>query len=297
MQKNVLIPLALVGVVVALVAVNLAIRGNPEPEPRQPLPVPAAAAGDDELEEGAPGEGSHEEGERETLEPDGASAEEETGEERVVGCDHPFIAAELGQWRRYRWQESREDRAAELRLRPRGTRQLPSGERVVTWAARVHAADDDSELAEATLTTRCVPGQDSEEPWFGILERSLGLRLTDEPGRWRWPAELSEGQRFEGTAHFDPRGAEMRVPEGASGPQTLRVTRRHVVEGRESVEVPAGRFHAWKVLYQERHAYGERGEEGTGTLWVAPGIGLVKSRAENSRGVVQTLELTSMGGG
>jgi hypothetical protein len=308
MRPKTLVPLALVAVVVVLVGANLALREDPEPnlgEPPPPASRPAdeaaaeadaAEAGDREgaeggaeggegaLGDGPPGEGEGE-GEVEIAESDG-----------VVGCDHPLIAAERGQWRRYTWRQSTQERVAELRLRPRRTRELPSGEREVTWAVRVTAADDASQLAETDLTTRCAPGQNAEEPWFGILERSLGLRLTDDPGRWRWPAELSAGQRFEGTAHFDPRGSEMRAPDDAVGPQVLRVTRTHVVEGREPVEVPAGRFRAWKVVYEERHAFGERGEVGNGALWVAPGIGLVKSRAENSQGVVQILELAALGG-
>jgi hypothetical protein len=181
-----------------------------------------------------------------------------------------------------------------MRLVPGRTLQLESGEREIGWMVRVTATDDESQLGEARLVTRCVPGQDAQEPWFGILERSLGLVLTE--GGWRWPAALRAGQRFEGTARFDPRDSEMRAPDGVAGPQMLRVTRRHVVEGRETVEVPAGTYRAWKVVYEERQEFGPRGELGSGTLWVAPGIGLVKSRAENSQGIVQTIELTGVGG-
>ena len=37
------------------------------------------------------------------------------------------------------------------------------------------------------------------------------------------------------------------------------------------------------------------GETGTGVLWVAPDVGLVKSEAENSEGVTQTIVLSAMG--
>ena len=45
--------------------------------------------------------------------------------------------------------------------------------------------------------------------------------------------------------------------------------------------------------YEEQQAHGETG---TGTMWVAPDVGLVKSRAESSRGAVQTVEFIELGG-
>lgn len=219
-----------------------------------------------------------------------------------TSCENPFVPASLGQFRRYRWQQSDQERTAELYFRALSMREVEgrdgeADEAEVRWRVRVTAEDDDSELAEADMSTRCRPGLDAEEPWFGILERSLGLILTDDAGRWRWPAELRRGLRFGGAAVFDPRESEMRAPDDAVGPQVLRVTRQHVVEGQESIEVPAGRFRAWKITYEERHAFGERGETGSGTLWVAPDVGLVRSQSENSRGVTQTIELVRAGGG
>jgi hypothetical protein len=273
--------------VAGLVAANLALREDPEAElttvdgrasgrsaeerarSLRQLAVGRAAVGDDDQAEPTP---------------DGV--EEEADATPTAGpssCDNPFVPASLGQFRRYRWQQSDQERTAELYFRALSMREVAGregegDEAQMRWRIRVTAEDDDSELAEADMSTRCRPGIDAEEPWFGILERSLGLVLTDDAGRWRWPAELRRGLRFGGAAVFDPRESEMRAPDDAVGPQVLTVTRQHVVEGQESIEVPAGRFRAWKIAYEERHAFGERGETG-------------------SRGVTQTIELVRAGGG
>jgi hypothetical protein len=228
-----------------------------------------------------------------TGDPERPSEDPPEGTER--DCGHPFVPSRVGEWRRYVWRQAGEERAAELRLEATGTRELEDGQRETSWRVSVTASDDASQLAQATMTTRCVPGQDAEEPWFGILERSLDLTLTQDTPRWRWPAELVPGRRFEGTASFDPSGSDMRRPDDVVGPQLLRVTRGHVVGSEESVRVPAGSFRAQRVDYEERHAFGERGEDGTGTLWIAADVGLVKSRAENSQGVAQTIELVAFG--
>ena len=225
-------------------------------------------------------------------------ATEEPAEEiapAAASCEHPFIPSAPGQWRRYSWRQSGEARAAELRIEALSARELDGGEREITWEVEITATDSQAELAREAMTTRCVPGRDAEEPWFGILERSLALTMTRQP-RWRWPARLRAGATFEGTAAFDTQGAEMRAPDDATGgPELLRVTRSHTVGEREPIEVPAGSWRAWRVDYDERHAFGERGESGSGTVWVASGVGMVKSTAENSQGVSQTIELVAYG--
>lgn len=279
-------------VVVALVAINLASRTDPEPEFTAPVsrPAPREAVLQEEPQPEEDREDEPEEAEPEEAE----SAEAEGDPAEAPTCEHPFVPSAPGTWLRYAWQQSGEERGAELRIEALSARELPDGEREITWQVEVTASDDHSELARERMTTRCAPGHDAEEPWFGILERSLSLTLTDDP-RWRWPARLRTGDRFEGTATFDPEGSEMRVPSEVRGPEVLRVTRQHVVGAREDVEVPSGSFRAWRVDYEERHAFGVRGERGTGTIWVAPDVGMVKSRAENSEGVVQTIELVARG--
>lgn len=296
-DRSVLWIAGLVALVVGLVAINLAMRPDAEPDfaPTSGRAAPGAAQGEPEPP-AEPGEGDELPAELEADEPEVAAPEGEEAEAaaEALTCEHPFVPSAAGAWRRYSWRQSGEERAAVLRIEARSVRELEDGQREVTWRVEVTAADDRSELAREEMTTRCVPGRDAEEPWFGILERSLALRLTDEP-RWRWPARLRAGERFEGTATFDPQGADMRIPAEVRGPQVLRVTRSHVVGEREAVEVPAGSYRAWRVDYEERHAFAERGEQGTGTIWVAPEVGMVRSRAENSEGVVQTIELVASG--
>lgn len=297
-ERSVLWIAGLAALVVGLVAVNLAMRPDAEPDfaptPDRAGPPPAEEpAGEEPGPPGEEAEGGDPSGDAAPAEGEGEDEAAE-GPAEALTCEHPFVPSAPGAWRRYAWQQSGEERGAVLRIQALSTRELEDGEREVTWRVEVTAADDRSELAREEMTTRCAPGRDAEEPWFGILERSLALRLTDEP-RWRWPARLRTGERFEGTAIFDPQGADMRIPSEVRGPQVLRVTRRHVVGEREAVEVPAGSYRAWRVDYEERHAFGERGEQGTGTVWVAPEVGMVRSRAENSEGVVQTIELVATG--
>lgn len=289
MRKNVAWPLVAV-IAVVLVGVNLYLREDPEPDLGEYEP-PTPRADTDVIEVPVP------EDVADRLVPEDPEAEPtdvDVDGEGDESCDHPLVPAGRGQWRRYRWTQSDQDREAVLRLRA-GAARAVDDEVHVAWRVRVIAADDDSELAEETMITRCDPGEAAEEPWFGILERSLGLRLTARSGRWRWPAELAAGQRFEGVATFDPRRADMRPPEGATGPAMLRVRRRHHVIRQETVEVPAGRFEAWRVEFEETQQFGEHGETGNGVQWVAAEVGLVKLEAENSQGVSQTIVLERLG--
>lgn len=306
-NKGILMGIGVAVVVAVLVAVNLAAREDPEPQTTSPRVTSHANRAERPVDGGSPSREEPTSAEPTEPEPIGSIAEPAEGPadppgepgalpaEEAPGCAHPFVPTAVGEWRRYVWRQSDEERSAELRMEAVRSRVLPSGEHEIRWRVSVTASDDASQLAEEHMTSRCAPGADAEEPWFGILERSLGLTLTNDPGRWRWPVNLTAGQRFDGTASFDPTGADMRMPSDVRGPQVLRVTRNHVVGSQESVRVPAGRFQAHRVDYEEQHAFGTRGERGTGTLWVAVDVGLVKSRAENSEGIVQTIELIAMG--
>jgi hypothetical protein len=286
-RKSVVIAIVIVTIGVLFAAAIVSMRpGGVEPRTRRERSAREADADARSEPREAREEGSEED----------PSAESEDEAPLVPsGCEHPFVPSAIGEWRRYRWRQSGEERSAVLRIDARRARDIEDGQRAVVWRVRVTASDDASELANEELTTRCTPGRDAEEPWFGILERSLGLELTSAPGRWRLPAELAPGVHIDGTATFDPGESEMRVPEGASGREMLRVARNHVVGEREEVVVPAGRYRAWRIDYEERQTFGQRVRTGPGTLWIAPEVGLVKSRAENSEGVVHTMELTAFG--
>jgi len=287
-KRKLAIGVPLVVVVVGLVAVNLSLRPDPEPEY-----VPRGPVGErDEPSEPAPWE-------RDAPEPVALEEEPEDLDEpvdpadRVDGCDHALIPARAGQWRTYRWALSEPPQEVDVRIQAMRTRARDDGEREVVWAIRA-TTDEDERLEQVALRTRCAPGDEAESPWFGFLERSLNYRDTRRTAQWRWPAELSEGTAFRGTVTFDVSEAAARPPDDAEGEDDhLTVSRNYVVAGREEVEVPAGTFDAWRVVFEERQAFRGPRETGNGTLWVAPEVGLVKSRLENSRGQVQTTELTA----
>lgn len=217
-------------------------------------------------------------------------------DQEVDGCDHPLIPARAGQWRDYHWELEPDGFEADTRIQAVRTIQLQNGEREVLWRVRMTSDQSEEPLAQITLRTRCAPGDDSEDPWFGIIERGIGHQLTRRTRRWRWPAELGRGVSFRGTATLDPSQADARRPDGVEGEHALVVTRNHIVDERVDVEVPAGTYAAWRIAYEEEHAFGTHGETGTGTYWVAEGVGLVRNRAENSTGSIQTVELVRVGG-
>jgi len=280
--------LVIAGVIVAvgvLIAINLSLREDPEPDFGEPaLPTPAVME-DEEPE--TPQFRQLVEREAPPPEPAPEVLVEEVGE--PARCDH-FLIPEVGTHLRYRWSQSEPEQSVTMHIRGMRARELADGEVQVTWLVQVDGGE--GQRQQLRRETRCAPGRSAEEPWFGILEEvGLEAPLLGEPARWRWPAEFSRGTRFEGTAVFDASDAFARAPAGEEGQTLLRVTRRHEVDGRERVEVPAGAFQAWRVVYEEEQRIGGTGERGPGTMWVAPGVGLVKLRAENAAGVVMTMEL------
>jgi hypothetical protein len=314
-------PAVLIAAVVALVAVNVARRPDDAPVLAEgPLPEGDVATQEDAplmeqaLHRNVPPPVQEDEmaAEAEALEAEPAPAPEAapapepavadtpaarrpTLEATDGDCAHPFVPSAVGTWRRYRWTQNGSDQAAILRFDADRVEESDEGQRRVRWRMRIESVEDGTELAATTLDTWCRPGEDAEEPWFGILERAMGLRMLPSPDRWRWPAALRPEVTFEGEVRFDPRGAPIEPPRSLVAPTTLTITRRHAVVRREEVTVPAGTWDAWRVDYEERHSFAQRGEEGPGTLWVAPGVGLVRMRAENSRGQAHALELAGMG--
>jgi len=289
-KRKLAIGVPLVVVVVGLVAVNLSLRPDPEPE-YVPQDTADRRSERDASVEPAPWDRADES--PVAIEEPASDEQPVAPGEEVDGCDHPLIPARAGQWRTFRWELSEPPQSVEVRIQAMRTRARPDGQREVVWAIRA-SSDEDERLEQVALRTRCVPDDEAESPWFGFLERSLNYRDTRRTAQWRWPVELAEGTAFRGTVTFDVSEAAARPPDDAEGDDDhLTVSRNYVVAGREEVEVPAGTFDAWRVVFEERQAFRGPRETGNGTLWVAPEVGLVKSRLENSRGQVQTTELTS----
>ncbi|NOY92875.1 MAG: hypothetical protein GXP55_16950 [Deltaproteobacteria bacterium] len=105
-----------------------------------------------------------------------------------------------------------------------------------------------------------------------------GLAELSEP-TWRWPAHLRLGEIFEG---------EVSLLVAGESPMATR--RRHTVAARERVSVPAGDFDCWRVDMTE---WLEGQATPAGSLWVAEGVGLVRSRRE-LRSETRTMELISV---
>jgi hypothetical protein len=283
----------LVGVIGVLVALNIAARRSDEPStqptPRAAAPSRANREAPRAVREAPPSERAQTDVEPADVEP--APVEEAA----VPGCDHPLIPSSVGAWRRYRWAQTHTnaDGQGELRIEARAARELGDGEIELTWRARMTAGPD-AEPAEATTSTRCS-ARSAEEPWFGVVDLATGRTLLRGAGRWRWPAELSNGLAIDGHAAFrlSPYEIEQLGPEFVRSAEVAN--RRHRVVGREEIDVPAGHFSAWRVDYEEERALGGHVRQGTGTLWIAPGPGLVRSRAVTARGGVETIELIAQG--
>ncbi len=105
-----------------------------------------------------------------------------------------------------------------------------------------------------------------------------GLADLSEP-TWRWPPRLRVGEVFEGEVSL--------LLEGES---PIATRRRHRVIARERVSVPAGDFDCWRVDITE---WLEGQATPAGSVWVAEGVGLVRSRRELPS-ETRTMELISI---
>ena len=179
-----------------------------------------------------------------------------------LDCAHPLVPSAVGALRRYRILGGSPTEPGELSISLEHLR-ADGAELVSMWRIVVHA--EGREPAGTRIETRCEPGVASEDPWSALVPALTSLSVE---GRWRWPVVLEPGTTFGGTAR-------LRVQ---SDPQTwLTIERRHRVEQRETTAVPAGTFDAWRVDVSEETRDAEGAETVRGTLWVAEGVGLVRS--------------------
>ena len=132
------------------------------------------------------------------------------------------------------------------------------------------------------VTTKSRSG-DGEGPSMTVEVSSRGLATVATAGRAlprpyqfvRLPARAGESWTFE--------------PGAASVPR-----RKYTTVGEEEVEVPAGKFQALRIDYEA-----SSGEEQvtTGSTWIAPGVGLVKSASKEPRGGGAVIVLKSFTSG
>lgn len=94
------------------------------------------------------------------------------------------------------------------------------------------------------------------------------LEVADD--LWEWPQVLDPGLEIGGQVAF------------TAGTEALEATRSYVVGERETVTVTAGEYDAQRVAFTETPSIGDVTTETVGTLWLAPGGGLVRSEWTHS---------------
>lgn len=154
---------------------------------------------------------------------------------------------------------------------------------------------DGGRSIRSTTPARCLTGRGAEEPWFSP---SLGLFQT-RGDRWLWPMSLDVGVEFGGAlvlgmvAPTDGASDPAAAIAALAGVTEMRVERSHRVVEQVQLTVPAGEFLTWRVEFDETDTMGATETLGTGTMWVAADVGLVKSEMRIPAGGVSTWELES----
>ena len=119
------------------------------------------------------------------------------------------------------------------------------------------------------------------DPWLAWPERASGLDL--QGAGWAWPRDLEIG---------DLTGLVVLARPGQDPIETIR--RVHHIGPTEDVAVPAGRFSARRVDYEESRTVGDERGADDGTMWLAYGVGLVRATSEPHPGRASELVLTSI---
>jgi len=133
---------------------------------------------------------------------------------------------------------------------------------------------------EVTVERTCDDVVGVEDPWFLPAYMAVGAMRPRER-LWRWPRELAPDAIVAG-----------RVELGDSEPR-MTLERRGVVREREHITTRAGAFDAWRVEVSEEGSFGARSLRQSGTLWLADGVGMVRSTLGDGD-ARQSLELVAL---
>jgi len=186
-------------------------------------------------------------------------------------CPHPFVPTEPGLW----WRFIRSSDAGELAVELHVDTVEPAGAAVrVDWTARLDGR-------AVSFSRRCTPGVDAEDPWFGYAPVGPGTAAVS-PTTWRFPWELEDGAVFAGSTTMT-----VSVPLAGVGEVAATTHRRFRVTGREQVETEAGAFDAVRVDFEGSSTSGSLLAQGSGSLWLAAGVGLVRSEERQGDHVVE----------
>lgn len=196
---------------------------------------------------------------------------------RPVECGHPFFPEDPGASRRYRIAFEGSGPSAGIE----GTLvfslidvRVDEGDRVATWEMTLAAEGAGESTVE--IDRRCRPNAGAEEYWFGAP--AVGGMVTFGPVGWRWPRELVAADVFGGDVTMTVMGRGTHV-----------VHRTHTVEGVETRETRAGTFETTRVRITQQSDTGSSSE----VVWVAPGIGMVRSE-QPSGDLVAVMELIEL---
>jgi hypothetical protein len=202
--------------------------------------------------------------------PPDAAAPEPVPPKVTRACKHPYIPSTVGSRLRYSLTRAGSKDQSTFDYQVESVEDGSKG-LVVRWrleASRVGA----SQVPPPALAERiCDPEGAAEDPWFGA-NMNLG-RVSEQSTRWQWPRELATGQSVKGEVVVESRDGE-----------AMHIARTNEVLGQDEVQVPAGRFQAWRVAFQEETRVGSRTFKQKGTAWLASGVGLVKLQADDDLG-------------
>jgi hypothetical protein len=184
-------------------------------------------------------------------------------------CDHPFIPSEIGTYLRYRLARNGSDDTSVFVHTLRRTDSL-AGRVAQRWQLEASAGQGSASRSYEEAR-ECIPGGDAEDPWSGF---TMSMPGTVSGSRWRWPRTLDIGREIKGAV-------EVKHPNTTTG---IRIERSHRVIGREVVEVPAGRFDAYRVQFDETTRVADKAFAVKGDIWIAEGVGLVKMVVQDPQG-------------
>lgn len=177
-------------------------------------------------------------------------------------CRHPYVPGTAGFVERFR--ATRVDRGVEVAstfdLSVERVKPISAGVQV-EWRVVAKGISPSTGSHSMTLTRLCMNSQ-AEDPWFGGIFGSDESEVRGK--RWLWPAELATGALIEGSLGLESKHL------------SIAVSRQHQVQSFEDVTVGAGTFKAVRISFVENSVVQGEKYPSTGTVWLAPRVGLVK---------------------
>lgn len=174
-----------------------------------------------------------------------------------AGCAHPLLPP-ADRWIHYDVSVSGRRGTHRLRREPE---RAPG---VTVWTLSTTSAG--SEPVTRELELRCDDERGLEDPWSTIEWMTAWLPSADaQHERGRWPRALEEGAAWQ---------ESLRVP---LADRQLDMRREYEIEGAEEIVVGGTRIAAIRVRVADEVSGTDALDRSSGHVWVAPGVGLVRS--------------------